>query len=60
MQPTGTITVGVVNLTDEEPPILSYGDNTGSPARLGNYAFSSQYQSGYLGRQAYFRVSKSF
>lgn len=54
------ITVGVVNLTDEEPPILSYGDNTGSPARLGNYAFSSQYQSGYLGRQAYFRISKSF
>jgi iron complex outermembrane recepter protein len=55
-----TIAVGVINLTDEEPPLLSYGDNTGSPARLGTYAFSSQYDPGLMGRQAYFRVSKSF
>ncbi|GGZ41445.1 TonB-dependent receptor domain-containing protein [Asticcacaulis endophyticus] len=57
---TWTVNAGVINIADEEAPIISYGDNTGSPGRLGIYAWGSQYRSGYLGRQFYLRMSKSF
>jgi iron complex outermembrane recepter protein len=57
---TWSVIAGVINLTDKKAPILSYGDNAGSPGRLGIYAWGSQYTAGYYGRQFYSRVSKTF
>ncbi|ESQ92094.1 hypothetical protein ABAC460_04195 [Asticcacaulis sp. AC460] len=55
-----TVTGGVINLFDEYAPILSVGDNAGSPGRQGIYAWGSQYTQGYLGREFYLHVSKTF
>jgi len=57
---TWSVVAGVVNVGNEKAPIVSYSDNAYGPSRLGSYAFSSQYGSGYLGRQYYTRITKSF
>ncbi|UDF05180.1 TonB-dependent receptor domain-containing protein [Asticcacaulis sp. AND118] len=52
----GVIT-GISNLLDEEPPVVGAGDTV---SRLGNYPLSSQYYEGYLGRQFFLRLTKTF
>ncbi|WP_303829120.1 TonB-dependent receptor domain-containing protein [Asticcacaulis taihuensis] len=54
------VIAGVVNLLDKTPPYVGAGLYSGSASRIGNYPFSSQYYSGYIGRQFYLRLSKSF
>lgn len=51
------VTAAVSNLTDEKPTVLGNGSTI---TRLGNYPLSSQYFEGYLGRQFYLKLSKSF
>ena len=51
---------GFVNILNEFAPILGTGDDAGSAGRLGVYAYSSQYGSGYIGRQFYFNIKKQF
>lgn len=57
---TWQVIAGVINLTDETPPYLGAGQYGGSAGRIGNYPFSSQYLSGYIGRQVYLRLQKTF
>jgi len=57
---TFTAVFGVRNVLDEEPPIISDGDDLGSPSRLGNYPLSSQYYQGYIGRSFFMTLNKQF
>lgn len=57
---TWTVIAGVVNIADKKAPTLGSGLYPGSAGRLGSAAFSSQYYSGYIGRQFYLHVDKSF
>jgi iron complex outermembrane receptor protein len=57
---TFTAVVGIANLFNEEPPIISAGDDAGSAVRLGNYPRSSQYYDGYIGRSFFFTLEKEF
>ena len=55
-----TAIVGVRNLSDEAPSIISDGDDAGSARRLGNYPASSQYLDGYIGRSFFIILTKTF
>ena len=55
---TWTVIAGVTNLFDKSPPYI--GQSKFQFSRLGNYPFSSQYESGYVGRQFYFNLTKDF
>lgn len=55
-----TAVIGLRNITDEEPPRISDGDDAGSARRLGNYPASSQYIDGYIGRSLFLTLSKEF
>ncbi|PHR61278.1 MAG: TonB-dependent receptor [Robiginitomaculum sp.] len=54
------VVVGVSNLFAATPSRLSTGDDVGTAGRLGVWPFSSQYFEGYLGRQFFMTVEKSF
>ena len=51
-----TALIGVRNIFDEGPPVLSDGDDQGSASRLGNYPFSSQYYDGFVGTSVFVTV----
>ncbi|MEM7730182.1 MAG: TonB-dependent receptor [Pseudomonadota bacterium] len=57
---TLTVIVGAQNIFEELPSRISDADDLGSPTRFGNYPFSSQYVDGYIGRQFFIRVDKTF
>lgn len=57
---TWTLAVGARNIFDEEAPLISEGDDLGSAQRLGTYPLSSQYIDGYIGRQYFMTVNKTF
>jgi iron complex outermembrane receptor protein len=57
---TWQVIAGVLNLMDKSPPYIGAGQYSGSAGRIGNLPFSSQYASGYIGRQFYLRLSKDF
>ena len=57
---TFEVIAGVSNLFNKDAPIIGSGVYTGSAGRFGNYPFSSQYQSGYIGRQFTLHIDKSF
>ncbi len=53
-----TVIVGVDNLLDKTPPYI--GASTVGFGRIGNLPFSSQYMSGYVGRQYFVKLTKDF
>ena len=57
---TLTVVAGVSNLLGDTPSRLSAADNIGGVGRLGVWPFSSQYFEGYLGRQFFVSVEKTF
>ncbi|WP_443750538.1 TonB-dependent receptor plug domain-containing protein [Asticcacaulis solisilvae] len=52
------VIAGVTNLLDKTPPYI--GTSAVGFGKIGNYPFSSQYYSGYIGRQYFVTISKDF
>lgn len=54
------LVMGVTNVLNEEPPLVSTSDDAGGVLRTGNVPLSSQYFSGYLGRTFFATVEFAF